>query len=511
MKNKNKLSRYLPYGIVTQNSLLKTQNFIAFIIFITFYAVPAAAQNYKGSVYVESTEFSERNDSLIVCFDIKVESNAIPNYSGMYFTPELRNGKKTVDLPYVQLNGKTRSKINSRWFMLASNKWLALYDAPQIIVNTGKFTDEYMHYQVFLPYESWMDNASLYLRQELVGCRGEVNIYTYKLSDRVKLAPRAPYQVQPQVALAVPAAEVKTRNRQGSAFLDFQAGRSAILPDFRRNPVELGKINDAFLAVMADQDAEITSLFIEGYASPEGRYANNEKLARDRAIALKDYIKNRYMLAENLFSVRSVGEDWTGLRAKVEEHNVSQKDRILAIIDSSSEPDNKEAQLKKLSVYSSLLRDIFPELRRVEYQIDYAVRSYSTAEARSLMNTNPGNLSQLELYSVALEYGKESSEYRKIIIETIPKYFDSDPVALNNAAALLIENGEENTALRLLEKAPALPQAWNNLGIIYMMRGELDKAEDLLNQASIGGVTEAAHNLKELAKKREDEIKRANH
>ncbi|NDV60824.1 hypothetical protein D0T85_22530, partial [Bacteroides sp. 519] len=92
------------------------------------------------------------------------------------------------------------------------------------------------------------------------------------------------------------------------------------------------------------------------------------------------------------------------------------------------------------------------------YQIDYAVRSYSTTEARQLMNTNPENLSQLELYSVALEYGKDSPEYKKIIMETIPKYFDSDPVAMNNAAALLIENGEENTALRLLEKAPALPE-----------------------------------------------------
>ncbi|WP_163209656.1 DUF3868 domain-containing protein [Bacteroides sp. 519] len=509
MKNKNKLSRYLPYGIVTQNSKLKTHYFITFItLFITFYSVPVTAQNYKGSVYVESTEFSERNDSLIVCFNVNVEASAVPNCSGMYFTPELRNGKNTLDLPYVQLNGKTRSKINSRWFMVASNEWLALYDAPQMIVNTNKYTDESMSYQIAIPYERWMDNASLFLRQELIGCRSQVNMYTYKLSDRVKLAPRPPYEVQSLVALVDPKVEVKTRNRQGSAFLDFQVGRSAILPDFRRNPVELGKINNAFLEVMSDQDAEITGLFIEGYASPEGKYASNEKLARERATALKDYIKNHYMLAENLFTVRSIGEDWAGLKSKIEESNLTQKEQILAIIDSSADPDAKEARLKGLSVYNALLRDVFPELRRVEYQIDYAVRSYTTTEARQLMNTNPENLSHLELYSVALEYGKGTAEYKKIIMETIPKYFDSDPVALNNAAALLIENGEENTALRLLEKAPALPEAWNNLGIIYMLRGELDKAEDLLNQASIGGVTEAAHNLQELAKKREDELKR---
>jgi len=483
-------------------------NFIAFIIFITFINSPVFSQNYKGSVVVESTRFLERNDSLIVGFNIKVESNAIPSCASMYFTPQLDNGKTTIDLPYIQLNGKTRSKINARWFMVASDKWLSMYDGPNMIVNVGKYTDEQMNYEIALPYESWMDNAGLSLRQELIGCRSEVNLYTYKLNNQVKLATREPYQPQVKTALVTPGEEVKTRSRQGSAFLDFQVGRSAILPDFRRNPVELGKINDALVEVMGEMDSRITGLFIEGYASPEGKYASNEKLARERAVALKDYIKTRYMLDERLFTVRSVGEDWAGLKLAVENSSLAQKDRILAIIDNSSEPDIKEQQLKALSSYNTLLRDIFPELRRVEYQIDYSVKNYTTAEARALMNSSPQNLSQSELYRVALEYGKDSREYKQIIMETIPKYFDSDAIAMNNAAALLIENGEENTALRLLEKAPALPAAWNNLGVIYLKRGELDKAADLLNQASVAGVAEATHNLKELEKKKEDERQR---
>jgi len=481
---------------------MKTYNiFKIFPCLLLFLSIAAYSQNYKGSVVIESTEFLERNDSLIIGFNIKVEANAVTSCSSMYFTPELSNGKQTIDLPYVQLNGKTRRKINSRWFMVASDKWLASYDAPHTVVNVGKYTDEHMSYQIALPYQSWMDNASLSLRQELIGCRSEVNLYTYKLSDRVKLAPRAPYQAQPLVALVVPEEKAKIRNRQGSAFLDFQVGRSVILPDFRRNPVELSKINDALVDVMADTDARITGLFIEGYASPEGRATTNEKLALDRATALKEYIKTRYMLPENIFSVRSGGEDWAGLKVKVEQStDLPQRDQLLNIIDSPADLDAKEQQLKRLSVYQRLLRDIFPELRRVEYQIDYSVRSYTTAEARSLMNSNPENLSQAELYRLAMEYGKESAEYRRIIMEIIPKYFDSDPVALNNAAALFIRNGEENTAMRLLERAQSLPAAWNNLGIVYMLRGELDRAGELLNQASVAGIKEAEHNLKELDK-----------
>ncbi|NDV66106.1 tetratricopeptide repeat protein, partial [Bacteroides sp. 224] len=226
------------------------------------------------------------------------------------------------------------------------------------------------------------------------------------------------------------------------------------------------------------------------------------------AAALKEYIRVRYMLPEQIFSVKSVAEDWDGLKARIESGDFAQKDRILSIIDSNDAPDTKESRLKGLGAYSQLLRDVFPELRRVEYQVDYAVRSYSNAEARSLVNTNPSNLSQLELYRLAESYGKESAEYKRIMMEIIPKYYENDATALSNAAALLLENGEVNSALRLLEKVRTFPQSWNNLGVAYMLQGDLDKAEELLKQAQVSGNKEATHNLNEIAKIKEDEAKR---
>ncbi|NDV56919.1 DUF3868 domain-containing protein [Bacteroides sp. 519] len=475
--------------------------FIALLSMLTLIPCGSAvAQQYRGSVLVEALDFSEVNDSLLVRLNIQIEANAVPTYQSILLIPEIRQDTKIFELPYVLLNGKARSKGNRRWFEMAGAKWMAGYENPYLLTNTNKYNNDQFFYTLMLPLESWMYEGSLYIRQEAVGCRGQVNMYTYKLKDQVQLTPREPYVPQPLVALVTPAEEFKTRNRQGSAFLDFQSGRSAILPDYRRNPIELGKINDALLDVMSDMDSQITELFIEGYASPEGKYASNEKLAHERSVALKEYIRNRYMLSDKIFTVRSVAEDWDGLRAAVDGSDLPRKELILNIIDGTDDYDRKEARLKTLPVYSRLLKDIFPELRRVEYQINYAVRNYSTAEARMLTNSNPENLSQAELYRVAMEYGKDSKEYKQIITEVIPKYYDSDPVALNNAAALFIENNELSTALRLLEKAPALPAAWNNMGIIYMMRGELDKATELLNQASAAGVGEAVHNLQEAEK-----------
>lgn len=475
-----------------------------------FTGLGLSAQEYRGAFHIQSGDFKEQNDSLHISFDILIDSRAVPSCASMIFEPELKDDNgNMLTFPYIQINGEQRTRLNGRWFSVASNEWLENYQPPYMLVDVNKYTGENLAYSFSVPYELWMDNASLTLIQEVTGCAGEQHLYTYTLNNRVTIESREPYQVQPLVALTTPAEESKTRNRQGSAFLDFQSGRSVILPDFRRNPVELGKIDNALTEVMADIDSRITGLFIEGYASPEGSYKTNERLARERAIALKDHIRNRYALAEQIFTVKSVAEDWEGLKAAVESNSdLPQKEQVLAIINSKDEYDVKERKLKGLTVYSRLLRDLFPELRRVEYQIDYAVRSYNNAEARALVGISPEKLSQAELYRVAESYGKESPEYRQIIIETIPQYYPNDAVALSNAAALLIENREENTALRMLEKAQGVPAAWNNLGAVYLLRGELEKAEALFNQAAVAGVKEAAHNLEELKTKKEDNAKR---
>ncbi|NDV66423.1 DUF3868 domain-containing protein [Bacteroides sp. 224] len=472
----------------------------------------AFAQNYQGFVYVNGREFLERNDTLFVSFDIHVDSKAVPTCGTVIFEPELADDTRKVILPYIRLTGKKRAHLDRRWFALCSDEWLSYYQPPHISVTTGKYTDEILSYNIHLPYEDWMEQANLSLKQEITGCRHQSQLYVYTLNNCLNLSPRAPYQVQPLVSMSTPDDASKTRVRQGSAFLDFQVGRSVILPDFRRNPVELAKINDAISGIADDADVQLKGITVEGFASPEGTYASNEKLSRERAAALKEYIRNRYFFAEQLFTVRWTGEDWKGLKTLVEQSDLDYKNELLAVISGYEEPDAKERKLKAVGrgiPYSKMLRELFPELRRVEYRVDYMVRNYNLSEAKEVLRRNPDNLSQLEMYRVAESYGKDSREYREIMTEIIPKHFATDAVAINNAAALLIGNEEYQTARRLLEKvSPQSPSVWNNLGVIALQLGELDKAEELLNQAALVGLKEAVHNLEEMKRKREDDKKR---
>jgi Tfp pilus assembly protein PilF len=92
-------------------------------------------------------------------------------------------------------------------------------------------------------------------------------------------------------------------------------------------------------------------------------------------------------------------------------------------------------------------------------------------------------------------------------MEVIPHNYSNDPVAAINMAAVMIRKGETATAKRHLEKFADNSAAWNNLGVIYMQNGELDKAQSLFEQAAARGVAEATHNLQEIAAKRADNVR----
>ncbi|GAB6124285.1 DUF3868 domain-containing protein [Dysgonomonas termitidis] len=492
-------------------------------VFFLLAALSLPAQNkdfYKGRLSVESAGLKEEGDSLLLSFSVRIQGRAVSRGQSMLLVPELSTGSdpdsNMLTFPYILVNGDRRQKLNERYFTLADMDRVTAYHRPLMQVNTRPSTDTTLLYNLKTPYESWMDSARFVLYQQITGYRQESRLYALALSGKVELEARVPYQVSPGVSLLTPGREVKTRKRQGKAFLDFQAGRSVINPGFRRNPAELAKINEAVSDVKDNPDAVITALFIEGYASPDGLYTTNERLSKERSLALKDYLKTKFGFDEGLFKVNHVAEDWDGLVVQVQASDMEYKDKILEIISTTEIMDGCEKALMRLAKgapYRQMLRDMFPGLRRVEYQIDYTVRDYTVEESKSLYSRKPEDLSQLELYNLAQSYGKGTKDYADILLEAIPRYYPDDVTANVNAAALLIENGELNTAGRLLDKAAGIapggnhPAVLNNLGVIRLLAGELDEAEALFNRAKTAGSEEAARNLEEVAAKRADNQK----
>lgn len=113
----------------------------------------------------------------------------------------------------------------------------------------------------------------------------------------------------------------------------------------------------------------VSALEITSYSSIEGRYSFNEALSERRANALRDYIVEMHPLLRNRIRINVQAESWGLLRSSVLKDSrlsASEKDDIIAIIDSGDEPDTREARLKQLPSYGRLFAAYFKTLRYAE-------------------------------------------------------------------------------------------------------------------------------------------------
>ncbi|MCD8043581.1 MAG: DUF3868 domain-containing protein [Tannerellaceae bacterium] len=479
------------------------------------FVIPAGAEEVPpsgglrgaiGSVQISPIDLWEQSDSLYLRMDIRLVSKTMNDCQSWRIIPELesRDKDRSYRFPYVLINGKTKEKLYGRKVHFKDT--FLLNNPPYIKETAGLFYGNTVTYEYSVPYESWMDSASLKICQILTSCAGSNQWFVLEGMGKVVTEEYLPYQVEPIVNYIEPVRTAKLRQMEGEAFLDFAAGRSEIAPSFGRNPSELQKIEESIREVLSDTDMEITGLLIEGYASPEGSYGLNERLSRERAGALKDYLQRRYRLLNHQLRTESVAEDWQGLRQLIEDSYLADKDQILSIIDSTESPDRKEERLRGLSSWRRLLRDYFPRLRRVKYKINYKVRDFSIEEAGVLLQKNPGHLSQSELFTLAESFGVDSSKWHEIMLLTVLLYPD-DPVAHINMAASALRERNMELAAKHLEKVQEDSRAYNNLGVYNLLKGDTDRAAYYLGSAN--EAASVAHNLEELEKLKEDQRRQA--
>lgn len=462
----------------------------------------AAAQTAEGKLLVANQSILiDDNRQVVVTMDVTIPANIdISTNNVMTVTPVLKdsNGKEEISLPSIWIYGRNRSIIHNR-----SN------DIPEdayTVVRREKGADQTINYTTRINYEKWMHKADLELLSEVKGCadckEDEGSMY-------VTSAYLERYTVKPVVVYVEPKVEqIKNRTEQGRAYLDFPVNKTTIYPDYRRNPEELQEIRRTIDVVKNDANVHITQIDIDGYASPEGGYKNNARLAQGRAEALKDYVMGQYEFSGDIFRVTSTPEDWAGLKKYVEDNSIENKDAILEIIAgiNGSNEDAQEAKIKTRfpQTYAQLYKDVYPGLRHSDYVVHYVVRAFDIEEAKRIIKERPQQLSLQEMYLVAQTYERGSADFKEVF-DVAVRMFPTDPVANINAAAIELEQGNINGAVRFLEKASQSDGATlNNYGVLKLLQGDLDAAEEFFKRAQAEGIEEAAANLEEVAKKRKD-------
>jgi len=155
----------------------------------------------------------------------------------------------------------------------------------------------------------------------------------------------------------------------------YEQGSSLVSTHLGSNATELDRLNVFIHQALDHPDYSISHIRLTGYSSIEGDYTHNETLARERAEYFHTYLQVRYPeLYHYPHSVAWVAEDWQGLSKLVRTSDLNEREEVLEIIRKVPVYDDREALLMKLNgghAYYIMENTIFPQLRRVELQIEY--------------------------------------------------------------------------------------------------------------------------------------------
>lgn len=469
----------------------------------------APAQEAGKGIRISDIRTEIEGENLNIGFRLQTTGMELKCNGQLTLEFAVESNERRLVLPVVIYTGTQRYRYERRERALTEAYVVEPY---HVYKGVKKNQSHQLHYKLSIPYYAWMEHASVTYREYTYDCDGDHMAGSGLLVSDIN---PAPVQVEPEIWKPNPALfpnlvcflvpeveEVKSRASMLELRIGFPVNVTEVRPAFGNNRYELGRADSLVYTLQNNTLLNINGVSIKGYASPEGRYTANERLARGRSQGFKQYLVNAYPHNAYIRNATTlwVPEDWDGLEKLVEESALPYKNEVLAVVrDGSLAPDTKEELLKKTGqwsyVYKPMLDNMFPLLRRIELKVDYTVQNLSDAQARELLYTHPELLSLEEIYRVARYYEPGSRQYREVY-EIAARQYPNDIIANNNAAAALLQEGNADEALPYLQKTKNESTALINYGAYYYIKEDLVKANDFFKRAEAAGSEQASQNLR---------------
>lgn len=264
--------------------------------------------------------------------------------------------------------------------------------------------------------------------------------------------------------------------------------QSTSLRNSETTKAEVKDVQNIIKSTKDEERREFQGIEMVSTASPEGAVSLNEKLAAGREKASSNYLQNFLKKAklEGEISPEQISEDWNGFKELVESSNIQDKQLVLNVLGRIGDPDQREAEIKKLSAaYKELADEILPQLRYSKITATVKNIGHSDEEILGLLSSNPDSLTLEELLYAANLQTVEEEKLKTYRIAT--NRFPEDFRAANNAAGILFNQGKFDEAKTTWEAIVAKDannaQANLNLGLIALNNGDLAAAETFLGKA----------------------------
>ena len=260
-----------------------------------------------------------------------------------------------------------------------------------------------------------------------------------------------------QILYQINSSTVRNKELKSQSIKDFQAALEEIKANERKN---------------------LVSTDVVAYASPDGKEDQNAKLSDNRSKsaekAFGKVTKNNPV--EGPVNVSSVAEDWEGFQELVASSDLEDKDLIIRVLSMYSDPAVREKEIKNMSaVYTTLAKEVLPELRRARFIANVEYTNYTSEELLQLIEENIDVLNETALLRAATlvkENDQKVALYKKAV-----KKFDS-AAGQYNLAVTYIKMDKLGDAKNALEKCEK-DADWNNaMGVIALRKNNLDEAAE---------------------------------
>ncbi len=287
----------------------------------------------------------------------------------------------------------------------------------------------------------------------------------------------------------------------------FEQGRSVLRTSEIRSVK--GKELDAFIA---SKNATRT-VTITGTHSPEGAERINARLSPDRAAAIETFYRKQMKKydyqgkADSInFILKPVIQDWNEFKnvlSSYEGITSEQKAEYLNIINAGGSFEDQERQMKSLSTYRKVFRDVYPKLRTAKTEI-LVVKDKKTDAEMSVLSkqVTQGSVSADTLSFEEMMYSATltpSLDEKAAIYEAATKK-GSNWNAHNNLGAVYLAQALENPAnaesladkalaqLEIAQRLNDAPEVQANLASVNMIKGNAYAAYNHATKALSGGL-----------------------
>jgi hypothetical protein len=349
-------------------------------------------------------------------------------------------------------------------------------------------------FEMALPYETSFEAADLVVTGKVFKKEKEkAELAELKIADATIITP---LMVRKEFGMLYQKDElVRVVNKSISAVINYDKGKDLV----KSKEIKDKDIQDLVVWIDSAQNnpkLEIESISVRGYASPDGEFAKNGDLSKDRVNSaskafarLMKKVKLEQYVDTAAYDKEGLGEDFEEFKKQLsatESISEGDKNLFIRILERVSDPEAREAEMVTLGKsFKELEKDVFPNIRRSVITVNYKESGLTDDEMIAFSSNKIDTLSVEEVLFTGETLLKDINS--RVALYSASAEALNDSRVYNNLGALNYLQGNVEGAKTNLEAslaAQASGEANNNMAAVAILEGDRNGSRELLSSAN---------------------------